>query len=68
MKNRAIELELTVKAMELARLYRKFNPRGNYLNISFLEIEENKGRIHINNAYYDRDHNHPVDVIRDFDL
>lgn len=63
-----IELEIILKTREIIQMYRRYNPKGNYLNISFLQTEEKKGRIHINNAFYDRDHLHSIDITEDISL
>jgi len=66
-KNR-IELDMTAKAMELIRLYKRYNPNGNYLSIAFVQTDDDKIRIHINNAYYDKDHGHPINIVEDMTL
>lgn len=60
--------ELFIKARELVKTYRKYHPNGTYLNFSFLQTGDQTGRIHLNNAYYDRDHLHPVDIKEDIAL
>lgn len=63
--NERLERELVLKTRDLILLYKRYNPKGTYLNISFLQTGDDSGRIHINNAYYDKDHLHPVDVKED---
>ena len=68
MSKARLEQEIILKTREIVMLYRRYNPNGNYLNISFLQTEKNKGRIHVNNAHYDRDHLHKVDISEDIPL
>lgn len=68
LNNSRVENELYLAALKLVKVYRQYNPKGNYLNLSFLQIDEMKGRIHINNAFYDRDHLHPIDISEDIPL
>jgi len=63
-----LEKDLVQKTKELIKLYRQYNPNGNYLHISFLQTKADSGRVHINNAFYDRDHMHPIDIKEDISL
>ena len=56
------------KALSIVATYKRYNPKGNYLSISFLQTGEHSGRIHINNAFYDRDHAHSMDITEEIPL
>lgn len=60
--------EIFLKARELVKAYKKYNPNGTYLSLAFLQTDEHVGRLHIANAYYDKDHMHPLDIKEDIAL
>lgn len=62
------EKEMILKMREIILLYKRINPTGTYLNLSFLQTAGDKGRIHINNAHYDRDRMNSVDITEDIPL
>lgn len=68
MTKERLEMEIILKTREIFRLYKHYNPNGNYLNISVIETEEGKARLHVNNAFYGRDHLHKIDISEDVKL
>lgn len=68
MTKERLEMEIILKTREIFRLYKHYNPNGNYLNISVIETEEGKARLHVNNAFYDRDHSKKIDISEDVKL
>lgn len=68
MNKQAAERDILNKAIAILTTYKRFNPKGNYLNISFVQTGEHEGRIHINNAFYDRDHAHAIDITEEIPL
>lgn len=57
--------EIFLKARELVKAYKKFHPNGTYLSVAFIQTDEHVGRIHLNNAFFDKDHLHPLDMTED---
>ena len=68
MNKTRFELDLIAKTKELVALYRRYNPTGTYLNIAFLETDNGKGRLFINNAYNDKDHSKPINIRQEIDI
>ena len=55
--NREItETKLKVLAREIWKVYKEYNPDGNFLNIIFAH-----GLCMVNNSYYERDVHFPID-------
>lgn len=48
-----LELDLVRKVKEIVKYYKRLNPSSTYLNITFIQTEDGKGRISINNSMCD---------------
>lgn len=58
MNRETTEAKLKELMLEAWKVYKEYNPDGNYLNMTI-----NRGYIMVNNSHYERDAHSPIDFI-----